>query len=717
MQHRIFVVPLATHLAPAEARRHWEQRHGRVFGATPGLLRYRQNRPVDAEWDAGRARFCSETWYADRAAERAAYDTDHYRETVAADEASFLDREGAWSAVVLDGDGLGPGGGPRILWFDESPPPGPDWRPVRLDRPVPLPGNGTTLHVAAVDDVDAALALTRSTPVVGLVCDSIDLDPHAEEPPDEHFSEPPTVGQMLVRSAERWPEADALVYPDRRVSYAQLLEGARRAGRSFLAQGVRPGERVGILMPNCIEFMELFLGAHLAGAVPVTVNARYKARELRHVVEDAELVALVTTDVVAEFVPFVDLLGRAFAEGRPPRLRTLVLLGRSSPEGYVDQAAWEHAGTEVTDDALDAAGRTVAPDGTAVVMYTSGTTSDPRGCPLSHRALMRTADQVGQRFDLDSEERFWDPLPLFHMAGLLPTLANLLRGGATLSMLHFDAGTALRQLVDERATFAYPAFPTITQSIIHHPGFADADLSRVRGLLESAPPETLRHVQEAFPAAKVVTSYGLTEASGVITFSHLDDPDDLRFTTSGRPFPGVEVRIVDPETGEDCPPGAVGEIRLAGPSMFDGYLNDPAYTASRTDERGFLHTGDLGTLDAEGRISYTGRLKDMLKVGGENVAAAEIEAHLGRHPGVKIAAVVGVADAHLVEVPVAFVERAPGTPVAEEELITHCRGELATFKLPRRVWFVDEWPMSTTKIQKFQLRELAESYVHGGATP
>jgi fatty-acyl-CoA synthase len=705
VRQRIFVVPAASGLAPSAARLHWEERHGDVFTGTPGLLRYRQNRPVEEQWLRGTARFCSETWYADRGTERAAYDTAYYREVVTPDEAAFLDRDAAWSAVVLDEQRLEPGEGLRLLWFDEAPPAGPGWRAVRLDRPVPPPGAGCTLHVADVTDVDAALALTRQASAVALVCRSVHQDPPS--------AEVPTVPEALLRAARRWPDRDALVYPERRVTWSELLAGARRAGRGFLAQGVRPGERIGILMPNCIEFMELFLGAHLAGVVPVTVNARYKAHELHHVVSDAGLVALVTTDVIAEFVPFVELLDRAFAEDRPAALRTLVMIGRSRPAGYVDQATWERAAATVGDEVLDEATRGVAPEDTAVIMYTSGTTSDPRGCPLSHRALMWTAGQVGERFRLTEDERFWDPLPLFHMAGLLPTMANLLRGGATLSMRHFDAGTALRQLVEEKATFAYPAFPTITQSLIHHPEFPTADLSRVRGLLESAPPETLRHVQEAFPQAKVVTSYGLTEAGGVITFSDLDDPDELRFTTSGRPFPGVRVRIVDPESGRECAAGEVGEIRLAGPGMFSGYLNDPDHTSSRTDDQGFLRTGDLGRLDAVGRISYTGRLKDMLKVGGENVAAAEIEAHLGRHPAVKIAAVVGVTDAHLIEVPVAFVERVPGAEVGEEELIDHCRGQLARFKVPRRVWFVDSWPMSTTKIQKFRLREQAERIAHG----
>lgn len=272
-------------------------------------------------------------------------------------------------------------------------------------------------------------------------------------------------------------------------------------------------------------------------------------------------------------------------------------------------------------------------------------------------------------------------------------------------MVHFEAGAALRQLAAERATFAYPTFPTITQDLIHHPDFSSTDLSRVRGVLDTAPPEVLAAVQKAFPRAKVVSSYGLTEAGGVITYGHLDDPPDRRLHTAGRPFPGTRVRIVDPETGAACAPGEVGEIRVTGPGMFSGYLNDSRHTAERTDELGYLCTGDLGSLDPDGRVTYSGRLKDMLKVGGENVAAAEIEAHLATHPAVKIVQVVGAPDARLVEVPAAFVELVGGRTVTEAELVAHCRGALASFKVPRYVRFVTSWPLSTTKIQKFRLRE------------
>jgi acyl-CoA synthetase (AMP-forming)/AMP-acid ligase II len=272
-------------------------------------------------------------------------------------------------------------------------------------------------------------------------------------------------------------------------------------------------------------------------------------------------------------------------------------------------------------------------------------------------------------------------------------------------MVHFDTDAALKQLQHERVTFAYPTFPTITQDIVHSPGSASADLSRIRGVLDTAPPEVLADIQRAFPQAKVVSSYGLTEAGGVVTYGHLDDPPERRFATAGRPFDGMSVRIVDPETGTQLGPMEPGEIRVAGVGMFEGYLNDSTHAAAQTDEQGYLKTGDLGYLDDDGRIAYTGRLKDMLKVAGENVAAAEVEAHLASHPAVKIAQVVGAPDRRLIEVPVAFVELVDGHEATEQELITHCRTALASFKVPRHVKFVRRWPMSATKIQKFRLRE------------
>jgi acyl-CoA synthetase (AMP-forming)/AMP-acid ligase II len=270
-------------------------------------------------------------------------------------------------------------------------------------------------------------------------------------------------------------------------------------------------------------------------------------------------------------------------------------------------------------------------------------------------------------------------------------------------MTHFEPGSALRQIAGERSTFMFPTFPTITQSLIHHPDFAATELSTVRGLLDTGPPESLREVERRF-GIPVVTSYGLTEAGGVIAFGHLEDPAEKRSTTGGRPFRGMEARVVDAETEVDLPAGETGSMLLRGPGLFDGYHKDPEQTAT-VMAGGWLHTGDLGRIDEEGRVSYGGRLKDMLKVGGENVSALEVEAFLCLHPAVKVVAVVGVPDARYFEVPAAFVERVPGADVSEDELIDHCRGQIATFKIPRYVRFVEEWPMSATKIQKHRLRD------------
>jgi acyl-CoA synthetase (AMP-forming)/AMP-acid ligase II len=322
---------------------------------------------------------------------------------------------------------------------------------------------------------------------------------------------------------------------------------------------------------------------------------------------------------------------------------------------------------------------------------------------ISHEALVRTAISVAGRFGLTAAERFWDPLPFFHMAGMLQLTATLQAGGAFLTMTHFEPGEALRQMAAERATFIFPCFPTITRSLIHHPDFAATDLSSVRGLLDTGPPESLREVEERFGISSV-TSYGLTEAGGVAAFGHLDDPPDKRHSTGGRPFRGIEIRIVDPETEQDLPPGEIGSVLVRGVGLFEGYYKDEEHT-NLAMTGGWLHTGDLGRMDEDGRVSYGGRSKDMLKVGGENVSALEVEAYLGSHPAVKVVAVVGVPDEKYAEVPAAFVECVPGSAASEEELIAFCKGQIATFKVPRYVRFVDEWPLSATKIQKYRLRD------------
>jgi acyl-CoA synthetase (AMP-forming)/AMP-acid ligase II len=338
-------------------------------------------------------------------------------------------------------------------------------------------------------------------------------------------------------------------------------------------------------------------------------------------------------------------------------------------------------------------------------MYTSGTTANPKGCPLSNESLVRTSINMNsERYFMTETDRFWGALPMFHLSSTLPMLCAMDAGAAFLSMTHVEAGTALEMMEKESVSIAFPSFPTVTNELINHPDFATRDLSNLRRINNVAPPDVLRRFQDAFPQAIQTGAYGLTEASGVVSFNHPDESLELRLHGCGKPFSGMDAKIIDPETGEDLPNGERGEILLRGYALFDGYYKSPEKNAEAFID-GWFRTGDLCSMDEESHISFHGRIKDMLKVGGENVAAIEIESMLANHPSVKLAQVIGVPDDRLIEVAAAFIELNPGTTATEEEVIEFCKGKIASFKIPRYVRFVSEWPMSSTKVQKFRLLE------------
>ena len=548
----------------------------------------------------------------------------------------------------------------------------------------------------------------------------------------DDWIEVPTFGDVLVRAARRYPDREAIVFPETRHTFAGLLEAAERTARSLLGLGIRRGDHVGIVMPNTMDFVEVMFGAALIGAWVVPINARYKARELAFVIENADLKALVTSDVVDEHTNYTEILHGCLpglAEARDPRaldlpsaplLRTVVMLGSSSPAGMLDRAAFDALAASTTNDEVHAMRATVRLRDVAVMMYTSGTTANPKGCPLSHEALVRTSlIACRSRFELTADDRFWDPLPLFHMSAILPLIGCLDAGSTYITLTHFEPEAATRQLKDEAATVCFSTFPTITTAMLNHPNWNANEMSRIRLMNNVAPPDALRRIHAALPAAKHTNAYGLTECGGVVTFSAPDDPPEKRAETSGRPFPGIEIEIRDLETGAPvATPDAPGEIWCRGYNVFEGYYKDPAKNAECFDPDGWFDTGDIGALDADGRIAYLGRSKDMLKVGGENVAALEIESFLQTHPAVSIAQVVPIPDDKYDEVPAAFVELAPDEALTEAELIDHCRGRIATFKIPRYVRFVAaaDWPMSATKIQKFRLREQLLAELEGAAT-
>jgi fatty-acyl-CoA synthase len=526
--------------------------------------------------------------------------------------------------------------------------------------------------------------------------------PPSQGAPDDWVEIGP-IGDVLVRAAGLWPAKEAIVFPDERRTYSEMLAAVERSARSLLGLGIRAGDRVGILMPNCFDFLETQLACALLGVSAVPVNIRFRAHELEYVLDDSDMVAIATNDLIDEHVDLAALVADA-AQSAPPCLRHLIALGRKTPTGFVGREAFLEADRDVPASEVHEARRRVRLRDEAMMMYTSGTTTNPKGCVLTHEALVRTGVAAAERWQLVHDERFWNPLPMFHMGQVFPLLAHMHVGATLVTSTHFDASEALRQIEAERITFAYPTFPAITQDLIRHPDFVRTNLGTIRLVNDTGPPETLREVQERFAPAPVVTLFGMTETCGGISWSSPDDPYEKRMTTGGLPLRGVDVRIADPETDEELPAGERGEITVRTPGLFERYHNDPEKTAQAM-RGGWFHTGDLGRVDDDGRLTFLGRLKDMLKVGGENVAAIEIEAYLSTHPAVKIAQVVGVPHPRLQEVPAAFVELADGREADEDELIEFCRGQIARFKVPRYVRFVTEWPMSASKVQKFRLRE------------
>jgi len=527
-----------------------------------------------------------------------------------------------------------------------------------------------------------------------------------------------TMPDLLVRAVERDPDGDAVVFPDSRTSYRDLYAQCVRTARSLAALGVSAGDKVGILMANCQEFPGLLIGTQLLGAWPVPINARYKANELAYVIANADLKTLVTTDNVVEHIDFVALLNdgfsdlasqanpRALALDQAPLLQSMVLIGDRTPPGMMGRDEFYALADSVSDAAIEDSRSRLAVRDVALMMYTSGTTAMPKGCPISHEALVRPGMEAGRtRVALGPDDRMWDPLPMFHMSFVFPFIACMDAGAALLSMEHFEAEIAIDYMLREGATHSWASFPTITEALLNHPRWDDDALS-IRIVNNVGPADVLVSMQERMPTTIQISAYGLTECGGVSCLGDIHDSLEHRVTTSGRPFRGIEVQIRDLETDEildaaDQP----GEILIRGYCVFEGYYKADEKNAESFAADGWFRTGDICSVDSDGRVTYQGRAKDMLKVGGENVAAAEIEGLISQHPAVMLAQVVAAPDNKYLEVAAAYVQLVDGAEATEEELIEFCTGKISSFKVPRYVRFVDEWPMSATKIQKIRLRE------------
>jgi fatty-acyl-CoA synthase len=498
---------------------------------------------------------------------------------------------------------------------------------------------------------------------------------------------PDTLPALVALRAHELPDREAVVFPGQRATFGAFDALSVEMAKRLVGAGVQRGDRVGLLMPASLDAFALQMGVMILGAVAVPINARFKAREVSFVVRHAGMKLLITEET------YVEVLEEAKAAEV-----CRVVVGISDP-------AFVAGGADVATETVEAARALVTGDDDGLMLYTSGTTANPKGCVHRHSAIVCEGRIAAERLRLGPDDRFWTPLPFFHCGSIAIFSAGLAAPCVSIQQPFFEPTEALDLLEHERCTVAFPAFETIWMPVLNHPRFPEADLSALRTVINAGVPASLLQMQERIPHAPQISCFGSTETCAFACMGDIDDPLEKRTTTSGIPLPGVEIRVIDPETGEDQPVGEPGELLMRGETRFMRYHEDADATGSCLDEDGWFHTGDLGKKDEEGRVTFVGRLKDMLKVGGENVAAAEVESYLLTHPATDIVQVIGVPDARYIEVPAAYVQLAPGKTATEQELIDFCRGQIATYKVPRYVRFVTEWPMSGTKIQKFKLRE------------
>ncbi len=527
-----------------------------------------------------------------------------------------------------------------------------------------------------------------------------------------------TYPNLLSVQAGATPTKMAIVTPARSLTWKELDNEAARLSGVLLALGVTPGDKVGILMPNSCEWVAWAHGAAGIGAVVVPVNTRFRAEELAYQLKASDTSVLVMHRTIGD-IEFLGLVQNLVPEitvaallglrsAALPLLRHVVCLDATTgdPAGVLSDAQVRALVPSGGMDEVRRAREAVRPQDLAIIQYTSGTTAFPKGTMLSHYGTARNALHVNERLHVDGDDRIFVPGPFFHVAGsTLGILLGLLAGATIYTLPRYEPAEVLDAIERERIT-VYNGVDSLFIMLYKHPSFRASALTSVRTGWIASSPEIVRMVHEDMGLRGLVNVFGISEASPNVTLCDIDDPIELRAQTCGYPHPDCQLKIVDPGTGEALPAGRPGEICFRGYSLMLGYYNNLAETAKAIDGDGWLHTGDRGLLRPTGELEYFGRIKDMLRVGGENLAPAEVEEVLSQHPKVRQSAVVGIPDDRLVEVPAAVVELKPDETCTADEIIAFCKERLAGFKVPRAVAFVDALPMTGSgKIQKFRLRQ------------
>jgi fatty-acyl-CoA synthase len=533
-----------------------------------------------------------------------------------------------------------------------------------------------------------------------------------------------TIGDLFDRIAGEVPDNDALIacHQGLRYTYRQLREEVDRFARGLMALGLEKGDRVGIWSPNHAEWVIAQFATPKIGSILVNINPAYRTTELEYALKQSGVSTLIispkfkTSDYVAMVHEVCPELSRSepgrIRSSRLPELRTVIVLGNERRAGTYAWADVLEKSTEVEAEELTERQRRQSFDDPINIQYTSGTTGFPKGATLSHHSILNNGYFIGERMRFTERDRLCIPVPFYHCFGMV--LGNLacVTHGATMVLPSegFDSESVLRTVEAERCT-ALHGVPTMFIAELGHPRFEEFDLSTLRtGIMAGSPCpiEVMKQVIDRMHMQEVTICYGMTETSPVSTQTEADDAIEKRVATVGRVHPHVEIKVVDPITGEVMPRGTPGELCSRGYIVMLGYWNNPEATTEAIDAGRWMHTGDLATMDDDGYLNIVGRIKDMIIRGGENVYPREIEEFLYTHPAVQDVQVIGVPDERYGEEIMACVILKPGMEATAEEIRDFCRGRIAHFKVPRYVTFTDGFPMTITgKIQKFRMREAA----------
>ena len=519
-----------------------------------------------------------------------------------------------------------------------------------------------------------------------------------------------TIGAFFDRAVETWRDREALVVrqQDVRWSWGELGRRVDDLAAGLLSLGLQPGDRVGMWAPNRSEWTLTQFATAKAGLVLVNVNPAYRRSELEYAMNKVECKALVLAPALktSNYLEITDDLVKA---GKLPHLRHIVRLGAEKTPGMLNFDDVAQAGGNAERMKLAEIGARLQFDDAINIQFTSGTTGHPKGATLSHHNILNNGYFVAEGLKLTPADRLCIPVPLYHCFGMVMGNLGCLTHGSTMvyPAESFDPLATLQAIAEERCTALY-GVPTMFIAQLDHPEFAKFDLKSLRtGIMAGSPCpiEVMKKVQSQMNMGEVTIAYGMTETSPVSTQCATDDPVERRVSTVGQVMPHLEIKIVDAE-GRAVPRGATGEFCTRGYSVMKGYWNDPEKTRDAIDEAGWMHTGDLATMDEQGYVNIVGRLKDMVIRGGENVYPREIEEFLYTYPKIQDVQVIGVPDPRYGEETCAWIKLHTGQTATPEEIREFCKGQIAHYKIPRYIEFVDEFPMTITgKIQKFVMRE------------